>query len=366
VLWSVAPDATAARSLVTAGVSLLGIWFGLSLSFREQLVSISLAATSLSFWSLALVWLQPHTHQIYPPPWHPGWHTTVFGVFGNPNSLGPVAALSVLSAIAIWVAFPSALARSYSILSAVVGVVLVFWSQCLTAIAALLIGIVALCVVPALRWIRRVSGWLVGTSMILVLAVLWISILGHLGRLTGLIGESSTLSSRRLIWADARSAIALRPWRGYGFFAFWDSEQLTAATYQRIGAAYGSAHNSVLEVALGLGRIGLAFYLGLAVIMIAGVFRALWQTTSLATVSWMVLTLFLIVQNSMESFVLWHSYLWVLFVAATLVPTKLLPSLALRTSDVVEDADDDNGWLNETDDMRVSDLQRSTVAQVDS
>jgi O-antigen ligase len=366
VLWSVAPDATAVRSLVTAGVSILGIWFGLSLSFREQLVSISLAATSLSFWSLALVWLQPHTHQIYPPPWHPGWHTTVFGVFGNPNSLGPVAALSVLAAIAIWVAFPSTLARSYSILSAVVGVVLVFWSQCLTAIAALLIGIVALCVVPALRWIRRVSGWVVGTSMVVVLAVLWISILGHLGRLTGLIGESSTLSSRRLIWADARSAIALRPWRGYGFFAFWDSEQLTAATYQRIGAAYGSAHNSVLEVALGLGRIGLAFYLGLAVIMIAGVFRALWQTTSLATVSWMVLTLFLIVQNSMESFVLWHSYLWVLFVAATLVPTKLLPSLAPRTSEVVEDADDNNGWLNETDDLRVSDLQGSTVAHVDS
>ena len=122
----------------------------------------------------------------------------------------------------------------------------------------------------------------------------------------------------------------------------------------------------MLEVALGLGRIGLAFYLGLAVIMIAGVFRALWQTTSLATVSWMVLTLFLIVQNSMESFVLWHSYLWVLFVAATVVPMKLLPSPAPRTSHGVEDADDDKGWLIETDDLRGADLQGSTVAHVDS
>ena len=68
----------------------------------------------------------------------------------------------------------------------------------------------------------------------------------------------------------------------------------------------------------------------------------------------------------MESFVLWHSYLWVLFVAATVVPMKLLPSLAPRTSDVVEDADDDNGWLTETDALRGSDLQGSTVAHVDS
>jgi O-antigen ligase len=193
-----------------------------------------------------------------------------------------------------------------------------------------------------------------------VVAALWTTIFGHIGRLTGFIGESSTLSSRRVIWADARSAIALRPWRGYGFFAFWDNEQLTAATYQRVGAAYGSAHNSVLEVALGSGRIGLAFYVGLSVIMIAGIFRALWKTTSAATVGWMVFALFLIVQNSMESFVLWHSYLWVLFVAAALVPTRLVSSPAMPASGV-EHVGDNIDWLNGSVDVRGPE-----VAHVDS
>jgi O-antigen ligase len=138
-----------------------------------------------------------------------------------------------------------------------------------------------------------------------------------------MVGADATFSSRRLIWSDVRSAIALRPWRGYGFFAFWDSEELTAATYKHVGIAYGSAHNSVLEVALGLGRIGLVLYLTLALFMVVGIARAIWLKTKIATVAWVALTVFMIAQNSMESFVLWHSYLWALFVAATVVSSRL-------------------------------------------
>jgi exopolysaccharide production protein ExoQ len=357
VLWSVAPDATAIRSLVTAGISLFGIWFGLSLSFREQLASVSAAMSALCFWSLALIYLQPDTHQIYPPPWHPGWHTTVFGVFGNPNSLGPVAALGVLSAIGVWFTFRTAAVRAYAVASAVVGVILVIWSQCITAIASLFLALVVICAAPTLRWIRKVKWWIVSGSLALGTLVIWNAIFGHIGRLAPLIGESTTLSSRRLIWADARSAIALRPWRGYGFFAFWDNEQLTAATYQRIGSPYGSTHNSVLEVALGLGRVGLVVYVGMALCMVVGVARALWRTTSVPTVAWAAFALFLVVQNSMESFVLWHSYLWVLFVAATIIFARLVPSPALPVDEPVDDVD----WLDIPEDLR-----GPTVAHVDS
>ena len=343
VLWSAAADATAIRALVTAGVSMLGLWFGLSLSFREQLVSVSVAMSALCFWSLGLIWIQPHTHQIYPPPWHPGWHTTVFGVFGNPNSLGPVAALAALSGIGMWFAYPTLAVRAYSIASAIVGVVLVFWSQCITAIVGLLLAILTIVAALTLRWVRRVRWWIVSGSLVLAAIVAWNAAFGNIGRLAPLIGESTTLSSRRLIWADVRSAIALRPWRGYGFFAYWDNEQLTASTYQRIGSAYGSAHNSLLEVALGLGRVGVAFYLALAFVMIVGVARALWRVTSAETVAWAAFVLFLIVQNSMESFVLWHSYLWVLFVAATVIPTRLVSSTVMPAGQTTEDGGDDDG-----------------------
>ena len=80
VMWSAAPDATAVRSLLTLGVSFFGVWYGLTLSFKEQLLGLSISMASLTMWSLAVVLLRPHTHQTYPPPWHPGWHTTVFGI----------------------------------------------------------------------------------------------------------------------------------------------------------------------------------------------------------------------------------------------------------------------------------------------
>jgi hypothetical protein len=58
--------------------------------------------------------------------------------------------------------------------------------------------------------------------------------------------------------------------------------------------------------------------------MVVGVSRAIWLKTNIATVAWVALTVFMTAQNSMESFVLWHSYLWALFVAATVVSSRLL------------------------------------------
>ena len=323
VLWSVAPDATAVRSLITAGVSAFGVWYALCLRFKEQVLSLFAAMTALSVWSLGLIIFQPHTHQIYPPPQYPEWHTAVFGVFGNPNSLGPVAALSVLSAIAVWVLFPSWPVRVTTLAAGVIGIILTLWSQCLTAVAGLGLCLLALCVALALPFLRRLSGWLVGGSIVVAVVVAWNVFFDNIARIAPAVGESVTLSSRRLIWRDVRSSIALRPWRGYGFFAFWDNEAFTAQTYQHLGSSYGSAHNSILEVALGLGRIGLVVYVGLALFMIVGTARALWLRTSSMSVAWVVIAVFLIVQNSMESFVLWHSYLWAMFVAATLVPSRM-------------------------------------------
>ena len=331
VTWSVAPDVTAMRSLVTAGVSAFGLWYGLSLRFKEQVLGVFFATAVLSIWSLGLIVLQPKTHQIYPPPTEPSWHTQVFGVFGNPNSLGPVAALSVLSAIAVWILFPSFAARALTVAVATVGIILALWSQCETAVIGLLLALLAIgCtrVLPFLR--RRTSGWVVGGSLVAGVLILWKLFFDHVDRIAPIIGADSMLSSRRLIWIDMRRAISLRPWRGYGFFAFWDNDDFTAATYHNIGSPYGSAHNSILEVALGLGRIGLAIYVAMGIVMVAGIARAVWAQTDIVRLAWLAMVAFLIAQNSMESFVLWHSYLWALFVAAMIVPTRLLsaPGLA--------------------------------------
>jgi O-antigen ligase len=324
VTWSVAPDASAIRILITTGVSAFGVWWAIHLAFREQVLSVFLATSALSLWSLGLILLQPRTHQLYPPSSHPGFHTQAFGVFGNPNSLGPVATLSALSAIAVWVLFRSWSIRITTALIALVGVLLTVWSRCETAIASLGLSLIAIGAATALPTVRRrCSGWVVGGSLVALSALLWRVFFDHIRRIAPLIGSDEFLSSRRLIWQDVRSAISLRPWRGYGFFAFWDSDTATASTYQRLESAYGSAHNSVLEVALGLGRIGLILYIALAVTTVVGMARAVWFRTSLVTLSWLVVIVVLVTQNSMESFVLWHSYLWALFVGAAVASTQV-------------------------------------------
>jgi O-antigen ligase len=190
-------------------------------------------------------------------------------------------------------------------------------------VAGLFLGILAIGCIFVLPIVRRLPAWSVGATLVLSAIASWNIFFHNIARIAPALGESVTLSSRRLIWRDVRSFIALRPWRGYGFFAFWDNQAFTAATYQHLGSSYGSAHNSILEVALGLGRIGLVIYISMVVIMLIGTSRAIWARTSLTTVTWVVLALFLVVQNSMESFVLWHSYLWALFVAAMLAPNLL-------------------------------------------
>jgi O-antigen ligase len=323
VTWSVAADQTAVRALVTAGVSAVGLWYGLCLRFKEQVLAVFGAAAVLCLWSLGLILLQPKTHQIYPSPSHPNWHTEVFGVFGNPNSLGPVAALAVLSAIAVWILFPLQWARATACVIAAVGILLTFWSQCETAIGGLALALLVVSSALLLPFLRRLSGWIVGGTLVVSIPILWRVFFDHIDRIAPIIGADAMLSSRRVIWLDVRNLIALRPWRGYGFFAFWDNETMTAATYHNLGSAYGSAHNSVLEVALGLGRIGLAIYVAMALVMVVGIARSIWFKTDLPRLAWVAMVLFLIAQNSMESFVLWHSYLWAIFVAATVVPYRL-------------------------------------------
>jgi exopolysaccharide production protein ExoQ len=325
VLWSVAPDATAARALVTVGVSCLGWWFGTALRFREQVFSLFLAMGSLTLVSFVLIVVRPGEYQIPAPTWHPSWMTTAVGIFGNPNSLGPVAALAVLTSIVLWFLYTSWILRCCFTIIAMIGLLLTVWSQCVTALVFLAAAGAVAGVIALLPVLRRASGWLVASAGVLLAFLAWRLFFDHIGRIASWVGEDPNLSSRRTIWHDVRLAISERPWRGYGFFAFWDNASLTADTYARVGKAYGSAHNSILEVALGLGRIGLLPYLVLIAVMLYACTRNVWRRTDIVTVTWTLFTLFIVVQNSMESFVLWHSYVWALFVAASVAPLIDVP-----------------------------------------
>src|SRR4029079_3107881 len=135
---------------------------------------------------------------------------------------------------------------------------------------------VALGVIAALPILRRLPGYLVVGTGLLLAVISWRVFFDHIATIASWVGGDPTLSSRRVIWHDVRSAIGGHIWRGYGFFAYWDDQSLTAGSYARVGKAYGSAHNSLLEVVLGLGLIGLSAYVVLIANMTIGLARSLW------------------------------------------------------------------------------------------
>ena len=136
--------------------------------------------------------------------------------------------------------------------------------------------------------------------------------------------DVSTFSQRRTIWSLVWDRVLERPWGGYGFFAFWEEPELVA---EHVLLERGSAHNSLVETALGLGVVGTVPFVILVVLATVNAGRGLWLRPSPDTGMWVAVAVFVLVENVTESFVLWFSHIWVLLLAAALRrPTSVAES----------------------------------------
>lgn len=77
-----------------------------------------------------------------------------------------------------------------------------------------------------------------------------------LGRQEG----SETFSGRFFIWPEVISFIQQRPLTGYGFESFWSPDHIETIS-SACGWGLREAHNAYLEIALGMGLIGLSLLL---------------------------------------------------------------------------------------------------------
>jgi exopolysaccharide production protein ExoQ len=317
-IWSVAPNTTARESLIGAGIAAFGVWFGWCLTIREQIWAVALAMSAAVLASAWAIRYRPSFGQVYMGI---AERTQWQGIFGNRNSLAPVCVLGLLGLVGLVLTRPPVAVVVATVPVAAAHVILLWGSGGLTSTLALVMMVGITPVVPFLWWLRRqrIPGWSIVAATIAIGIVGWVFVFSHFDSIATRLGRDATLTGRRLIWADARSFISQRPIAGAGFSAFWDRADLTAASYERVGGAYASAHNSVLEVLLGLGVVGLIFFLVVALSAIVGTFRWSWRGPSLAAQWWVLLVVFEVAQHAMESFVLWHSYLWVLLIAAAFV-----------------------------------------------
>ena len=318
--WSVSAGTTPVRALTAVGVAAFGCWLALDLRGGEQIWAVALAAGATAVASVLAVLISPAWGKMpYVSAHTPGgeWR----GIFGNRNGLSPIAVIGLVSLAALVAAEPTVRRIAFATPVTLMYVLILVKTGGATSLLACAAAAVVGALVPLVWWLRRrgVPGWAVagGSSALTVAgaAVLF----ARFDWFTSLVGRDPTLTGRRIIWADVRQLIAVHPWRGYGYWSFWERPDLTAGTYAHLGKAYGSAHNSVLEVALGLGAVGLAFYLAVVMFAVVGVAVFVWQGRSVVSWFWAMLLAGVLTESSMESFVLWHSYIWILCVAAALV-----------------------------------------------
>ena len=301
--WSVDSSETAWRATVYLGLALLG-WVISRLSTDDACATLALMSAAAVIGSVILVVLRPDLALDNSGAWE--------GVYTNRNSLAPLAGLGILLGVrgaatggrAGRAAGAGLLAAS---LAALVGAGSRTASVALPIAAGLAAAPLACRCMSLRRGVRgarlltaatAVSGAVVATA---ALAATW---------------DVPTLAQRRAIWRLVWDRIWQRPLAGHGFFTFWDIEELTQHALLRLG----SAHNSLMEVGLGLGLLGVVPFIVIVALAARNAAVQVWRSPSLDTWTWAAVTAFMLLENLTESFVLWFSYNWVLIVAAALRP----------------------------------------------
>ena len=127
--------------------------------------------------------------------------------------------------------------------------------------------------------------------------------------------NTPTLAQRRTIWRVSWEQFLERPLHGHGFSAIWtwpeflDNHELLDR---------GSAHSGPLEVALGLGLLGLVPFAVVVVLAVRNAGRDVLRSPSADTWVWAAVVAVMLIENITESFILRFSYNWVIVMAAAL------------------------------------------------
>lgn len=299
--WSVEPFATAWRSGVYAGLALLA-WVVAQLDARDTAAALFGVTGAAVATSVLLVVLRPDLGVDKNGDWQ--------GVYTNRNSLAPLAALGVFVGIR-YVVMSGRWGRvgGGGLVAACLVVLIGAGSR--TAWIALLVATTA-ATSPLLYHLIR-GRWGRGAAAASLVGTALVAAAGSFGALTAL-WDTTTFSQRRAIWGLVWDRVVQRPVSGYGFYAFWDvTDLLDHALLRR-----GSAHNSLMEVALGLGLVGTLPFAVIVVMAARNAGLYLWRRPGADSWLWAAVVGFALVENVTESFVLWFSYLWVLLMAASL------------------------------------------------
>lgn len=298
-LWSILPRQTLWRSLVYCGM--LAVAWCLA-SMRSSVFSaFMLCLAGFGTISSILMWLvRPEVGLDDSGTWR--------GIYTNPNSLGPICALLMITLFSMAIQNRDLRIRTVAAGGVLIPVVPLVGSRSDTAIAALVMSFAVggLVMATAVLWRRGRREWSIALGVVgTVVAVLASALL--LPRLA----TTSGIRLRTEVWDVVWDRIWVKPRGGYGFFSYWGTRDSMSP---RVMARSGSAHNSALEASLDLGIGGFVLVVSIAVTAIVRSVRDVLVRPCPVTLYWLMLAVFVVASHLTESFVSWFSYMWILLV----------------------------------------------------
>ncbi len=163
----------------------------------------------------------------------------------------------------------------------VMGILAGSWMVLESGSATAYVGAISCALLAIVIWfVRQRNGPIIATVAVLLPMIVLLGIGATWTSTVESLGKDSSLTGRTVVWSAVSEQIGRRPFIGFGFEASWrDSIGATRWIWAKVKAdgmgqwQPGIAHNSVLEVLLGVGVVGLLLLLAVLVPTVVGSMR---------------------------------------------------------------------------------------------
>lgn len=252
-LWSIDSAATLRRSVWLALTTAFGLYLAWRHDWKSLLNTLAAGFIILIVGSFALSLLAPNVGRMTFE--HPGaWS----GLWTHKNTLGGIMALGIAICTAAAIVTPER--RVLWIGCALAAFVLVLLSTSKTALiaSALGLGVIGFCMLVRRGPLQAImASAAVGALLVAGVGIVFLAP----DLIVAALGRDLTLTGRTDIWEASARFVEAKPWLGYGYYAFWLPDN-GPAYWVREAVAWqvASAHSSWLELALGLGRLGVVLF----------------------------------------------------------------------------------------------------------
>jgi exopolysaccharide production protein ExoQ len=180
------------------------------------------------------------------------------GVFPQKNPLGQAMAMGALACLHGLLA--SRRRRLFRITTMVAVILMTLRANSTTSLLTIALFILLGLMIKVMHK-RKNAAYIVKIGAIIVATPLALIAIFDQGTLLTMMGKDETLTGRTDIWGYVIPDIYQRPLLGWGYAAFWTTENPAALKISNILRWWvPQAHNGVLEILLSVGLVGLIFY----------------------------------------------------------------------------------------------------------